>query len=101
MRNCKEEFLEEIEGKDVLCAYVTDEDSIAIEYKLSIGFSKEDLSSFLTALDFSYDAGYGGQEVYGIIWYKDGTWSDRGEYDGSEWWNYNRVPDVPDCLSSN
>jgi len=100
MRNCKEEFLEEIEGKDVLCAYVTGEDSVAIEHKLPIGFSKEDFSLFLTEIDFIYDAGYGGQEVFGIIWYKDGTWSDRGEYDGSEWWNYNRVPDVPDCLSS-
>ena len=41
-------------------------------------------------------SGYGGQELFGTIWYEDGTWSDRGEYDGSEWWNYNKCPDIPD-----
>jgi len=43
-----------------------------------------------------YDSGYGGQEVFGTIWYVDGTWSDRGEYDGSEWYEYHKCPDIPD-----
>jgi hypothetical protein len=49
-------------------------------------------------LDFNYDNGYGGQELYGTIWYVDGTWSERGEYDGSEWWDYREVPEVPSYL---
>jgi hypothetical protein len=28
----------------------------------------------------------------------DGTWSERGEYDGSEWWNYQKCPDIPSEL---
>jgi hypothetical protein len=50
--------------------------------------------AFLKKLDFNYNAGYGGQELYGIIWYKDGTWSTRGEYDGSEWWEYHKCPPI-------
>ena len=34
----------------------------------------------LPDIDKEYDDGYGGQELYGTIWYKDGTWSTRGEY---------------------
>ena len=43
-------------------------------------------------LDFSYDSGYGGQELFGIVHFHDGTWLDRGEYDGSEWWEYITPP---------
>jgi len=51
-------------------------------------------ADFLASLDFIYDAGYGGQELYGTIWYTDGTWSERGEYDGSEWWEYKKCPEI-------
>jgi hypothetical protein len=54
----------------------------------------EQFDSFLKKLDFEYDAGYGGQELFGIIWFKDGTWSTRGEYDGSEWWEYHKCPSI-------
>lgn len=47
------------------------------------------------ALNFNYDSGFGGQEVNGFIVYKDGTWSERGEYDGSEWWEYKSKPTLP------
>ena len=45
-----------------------------------------------------YDSGYGSQQLFGTIWYKDGTWSTRGEYDGSEWWKYNSCPELPKLL---
>lgn len=54
----------------------------------------EQFDSFLKKLDFEYDAGYGGQELFGIIWFKDGTWSTRGEYDGSEWWEHHKCPTI-------
>lgn len=46
-------------------------------------------------MDFDYDSGYGGQEIYGFIWYEDGTFSERGEYDGSEWFSYVKTPEIP------
>ena len=42
-----------------------------------------------------YDNGYGSQEVLPSlrIAFKDGTWLERREYDGSEWWEH-AVPPV-------
>lgn len=44
-------------------------------------------------LDFTYDNGFGGQELYGTVVFKDESWLERGEYDGSEWWNYKKLPE--------
>jgi hypothetical protein len=54
-----------------------------------------ELAEVLPQLNFDYDSGFGGQNLYGTIWYSDGTWSSRGEYDGSEWWQYNKCPELP------
>lgn len=48
---------------------------------------------FVGVADYEYDSGYGGQEVahdlviVGIDW-----WLERGEYDGSEWWSFKKLP---------
>ena len=92
MSNAKNEFVEEIRGKSTLCASLERDDNT---YCLQIGHSKAEFDEFLESLDFEYDSGYGGQKLYGTIWYDDGTWSERGEYDGSEWWEYKQCPDIP------
>jgi hypothetical protein len=53
------------------------------------------LEEVLPKLDFDYNNGYGSQELYGTIWFSDGTWSERYEYDGSERWDYKVCPDLP------
>jgi hypothetical protein len=50
------------------------------------------LNEVMPKLDFDYDGGYGCQELFGYIWYGDGTWSQRGEYDGLEWWEHMERP---------
>ena len=30
--------------------------------------------------------GWGSRRVSGTIWYQDGTWSERAEHEGCEWW---------------
>lgn len=51
----------------------------------------------LDNLDFDYDAGFGIQELFGIVYCKDSNnhpvWLTRGEYDGSEWWEINTIPE--------
>lgn len=44
---------------------------------------------FQTLADRLYDDGFGGQNVASdlIIAFSDGIVMERGEYDGSEWWN--------------
>lgn len=45
---------------------------------------------FIVLADKNYDAGFGAQEVAKdlIIVFDDGQKMWRGEYDGSEWWEY-------------
>lgn len=57
------------------------------------------LEQVLPRLNFSYDRGYGHQYIFGTIWYTDGTWSERGEYDGSEWWAHRACPPLPEGVS--
>lgn len=42
-----------------------------------------------------YDSGYGSQKLYGTVWFEDGTWADRCEFDGSEWWEHRVRPSAP------
>jgi hypothetical protein len=104
MRNAKEEFLGHIGNRKVLCAYINYQDCWSQEIptklnQLSVGYTEQEFTDFVDYLDFEYDAGYGGQEVFGTIWYADGTWSNRGEYDGSEWWEHHQCPQIPNSLS--
>jgi hypothetical protein len=101
MRNAKEEFLQHTTGKVVKCAHI---DLINADYKLynladlPVNYTPEKLDVFLKALDIRYDSGYGSQELFGVIWYMDGTYSTRWEYDGSEGWEYHACPTIPDKL---
>lgn len=45
--------------------------------------------------DRDYDDGYGGEEVSRIIIVGDDWWLERHEYDGSEWWEYKKLPVKP------
>lgn len=104
--SAKEEFLKHIKDRKVLCAEISyrncwDFQGPMKDFNLPVGYTQEQYDEFVNSLDFEYDAGYGGQELFGTIWYTDGTWSDRGEYDGSEWWNYQRCPNIPENLLTN
>ncbi len=45
--------------------------------------------------DINYDGGYGGQVIAkDIVIVGKNWWLSRGEYDGSEWWEYNEKPEI-------
>lgn len=84
--NAKQELIEHIESHEV--EYVR----VILEHDYNNKETIEGaLDEVLSKLDFEYDNGYGGQFMNGTIWYTDGTWSERGEYAGSEWWEYKNV----------
>lgn len=59
------------------------------------GTGKEALMSFFAQLPeraIEYDSGYGSQEWEGWISFQDGSWIERSEYDGSEWWSLKACP---------
>lgn len=52
--------------------------------------SIEVLTNFLNEIE--YDNDYGCQELFGMILTNKNSWLERGEYDGSEWWEYRTIP---------
>jgi hypothetical protein len=114
MSNAKKEFLDFIEKlPQVKCAkissgnyeYVSNGDVFNKVFDrnavLKLHYTETDYNRFLSEIDFDYNSGYGGQELFGIIWFEDNTWAERGEYDGSEWWEYNKLPEIEkECLNN-
>lgn len=97
--NGKQEFEDHIRGKKLKAAEARwDDDTSFILYP---GYASNDCLRLITFLDREYNDGYGGQELYGTIWYQDGTWSTRGEYDGSEWWQHHTCPPLPSKMPDN
>lgn len=102
MINAKNELLEVIQetGSQIKCAFIAFggysindcEDKIF----LKVNHDESSLNQFFKLINFEYDNGYGGQLLYGIVWLDDGSWLERGEYDGSEWWEHKTRPDIPD-----
>jgi len=89
-------FINEINAVVVSCrpssCYYDDED--VKSYTLYPDHTSEEFEDFKDFMNFEYNNGFGGQELYGTIWFKDGTWCTRGEYDGSEWWEHHERPDI-------
>ncbi len=51
---------------------------------------------FARFADFEYDNGYGGARVeQSLKIVGDDWWLERGEYDGSEWWEFKTLPLKP------
>lgn len=93
--NAKQEFIQHIKLRQVKCATIGMGDfGFHSVINLKEGHTQEEFDAFIEELDFPYDNGYGGQELFGTIWYTDGTWSDRRDYDGSEWWEYHTCPEI-------
>lgn len=59
------------------------------------------LESKLNLLDFNYDNGYGSQQLFGCVVFTDGSWLERHTYDGSEWWEYKKEPNLDDLMNWN
>lgn len=101
--NAKTEFLNFIGNKPVKCAQVghtSNWEDATLDKILRLNFTASDWYSFVRSLDFEYDSGYGSQKLFGTIWFCDGSWATRGEYDGSEWWETQSLPEIPAELIS-
>ncbi len=102
--NARKELLEEVKDANstIKCAELENvcffSDTKGKKFLLKEGYSDEDLRRFYEEIDFEYDAGYGSQELGGTVWFKDGTWLERGEYDGAEWWDHMKLPEIPTYL---
>ena len=103
MINAKKELLKHLQeiGRVVICFRIDYDDYSDGKRTVSVlkmNHTSEEFNDALDKLDSRYDNGYGLQELYGTIWHADGTWSERREYDGEEWWEHCFRPQIPeDC----
>ena len=99
--NAKEEYIRHVTNKPAVKCAKIQIDNWEEQYNCPTFYLKTNgnLKEFLDNINVNYDNGYGGQNLYGFIWYEDGSWSKRGEYDGSEWWEHMTLPIIPkECL---
>lgn len=98
MINAKEELLKALQrsGKSI-----EDIEFAGVYYNCSnydigeiggAGCVTEDTDFLLDFLNFSYDADFGMQYIDGYILFSDGSWLERREYDGAEWWKFMTLP---------
>jgi hypothetical protein len=114
--NAKKELLDKMEhidkwlgGTKIVCAtihidpygYYDEDEQPSKPHILKQGHTPEELTKFLNGLDFNYNSGYGTQELFGTVWFTNGIWMDRYEYDGSESWDIHKYPAIPYDLQSN
>ena len=99
--NAREELEQLLEGKaKIKCALIEkciwyDEEDPYREFELKVNYTEEEFKSFLESLDFQYNAGFGIQELHGIIWFEDGSWCTRIECDDSWCWEHHQLPEIP------
>ena len=99
--NAKQEFMRHVENRKITYAFILKDEGYRYDSKkrpqpheLKEGFTSDDYLSFVESLDFTYDEGFGSQELFGYILFKDGAWMERHEYDGSEVWEYKSSPKI-------
>ncbi len=97
MENAKEEIIEHIKNRKVKLVKIAFGRRYREDAQNKIEGSVVDV---LPQLDFDYDSGYGGQLLFGFIWYEDGTWSERGEYGGREWWEHKVAPSLDSDIAT-
>jgi hypothetical protein len=104
MRNAKQELLDTmgLNIADLRCATITYnpfyDETPPKKMVLKEGYTQADLDEFISKLDFEYDGGYGSQELFGMVWFNNGYWMDRYEYDGAERWDWHKYPSIPNEL---
>lgn len=83
--NFKQETLEELKEYNLTWNDV--------EFIQTNNFCIKDKNKFLEQMDFDYDDGYGSEYIPTdlVIVGKD-WWLERHTYDGSEWWEFKRLP---------
>ena len=103
MENARIEFLEHIKNKNTLiCARIgidrNDFGENITWFILKDNYAQQEFEDFCKSLNFEYDSSFGSQQLFGLILFGD-SYSSRGEYDGSEWWNNHKMPTIKEVTN--
>lgn len=94
--NAKEELLKAVGDKRILWAKLGKDydyrNNCLLNIVLIPNYTTEQYHEFLNKINFEYDSGFGGQELYGFVALECGEWLERYEYDGAESWSLKSYP---------
>lgn len=76
--NAKQEFLNCTKNLNIIAVDISFDGSDTDFFKLKPLYTNDEYEKLLVYLDHDYNNGYGGQELYGIIYCEGGIWIDRG-----------------------
>jgi hypothetical protein len=94
-------FFLEASNKKLKCAQIwfsPQENQPPAFINLPVGFGESRFLEFQREINRSYHNGHTPQELFGVLWFVDGTWADRYVYDGSEEWMLREIPAIPSEL---
>lgn len=97
--NALEEFKKAVDIDNVILVYASLSYSDGWDEEESSKIETTDIKELVSWLDSTdYDDDFGTQELFGVIYLRDSkgnpVWLDRWEYDGSEGWNVNTIPEI-------
>lgn len=99
-RNAKKEFLNITKDYKIIAVNISfgeqrwnDNSDI---FKLKPLYTQDEYDKLLDFLDREYDTGYGGQELFGVIYCEDGVWMQR-DIDIKKW-NIFKYPELRDSF---
>ena len=94
-KTVRQELFEVIGGKKIKCASISVY-SLKIKIVLMLNYSEEDYTKFIFSLTCISE--YTGS-INGVVWLEDDSWISREESDRGEWWQHNKLPEIPEeCL---
>ena len=100
--NLYDETIKAINGRKIAYAKIKvgNDNDIWGEYiNLKPNHTYSERGEFYNSLrNINYDNGYGSQYIFGFVVFTDGTWIERKEHDGSEWWYSKRCPIFTDLV---
>ena len=101
--NAKKELLAAVGDKKIIWAKLAKDYSYETDSMLQIvlapDYTIEQYNEFLNNINFKYDSGFGGQELYGFVALENGEWLEREEYDGAENWALKAYPKFENIIS--
>lgn len=94
--NLNNKSVSDILAINIVNTHYTNDDDIDVLIS-KVGESENSIiAKFSELKNYNYDSGFGSAYFDGsVVWFKDGSWLERWEYDGSEGWSYKETPVIP------
>jgi len=86
-------------GLQIKCAQSATNEKMENPINLKIGYTQNEYNNFMDSLDVAYNDLDIYNNIFGTVWFDDGSWITRTYYNGEVMWEHFTKPDIPECLT--